>query len=36
MSHLELRARMKVRSGQLDGFKAQAAELVRLTRELDT
>lgn len=36
MSHLELRARMKIRAGQLDGFKAQAAELVRLTRELDT
>ena len=36
MSHLELRARLKVRPGQLDGFKVQAAELVRLTRELDT
>ena len=36
MSHLELRARMKIRPGQLEGFKAQAAELVRLTRELDT
>jgi quinol monooxygenase YgiN len=36
MSHLELRARMRVRPGQLEGFKAQAAELMRLTRELDT
>jgi hypothetical protein len=27
---------MKVRPGQLDGFRAQAAELVRLTREKDT
>ena len=36
MGHLELRARMKVRPGQLEGFKAQAAELMRLTLELDT
>src|SRR5689334_715628 len=36
MSHLELRARMSIRPGQLEGFKAQAAELMRLTRELDT
>jgi quinol monooxygenase YgiN len=36
MSHLELRARMTVRPGQLEGFRAQAAELMRLTRELDT
>jgi quinol monooxygenase YgiN len=36
MSHLELRARMTVRPGQLDGFRSQAAELMRLTRELDT
>lgn len=36
MSHLELRARMTIRPGHLDGFKAQAAELLRLTRELDT
>ncbi|GAB3055390.1 hypothetical protein GCM10027053_15280 [Intrasporangium mesophilum] len=36
MSHLELRARMTVRPGQLEGFTAQAAELMRLTRELDT
>ena len=36
MSHLELRAQMTVRPGQLGGFTAQAAELMRLTRELDT
>lgn len=36
MSHLELRARMKIRPGELEGFKAQAAELLRLARELDT
>lgn len=36
MSHLELHAHMKVRPGQLEGFKAQAAELMRLTLELDT
>ncbi|HEX6054595.1 MAG TPA: antibiotic biosynthesis monooxygenase [Intrasporangium sp.] len=36
MSHLELRAQMTVRPGQLEGFKAQAAEIMRLTRELDT
>jgi quinol monooxygenase YgiN len=36
MRHLEVTARMKVRPGHLEGFKAQAAELVRLTREQDT
>ncbi len=36
MDHLEVIARMKVRPGQLEGFKAQAAEIVRLTREQDT
>ena len=36
MSHLELHAHLKVRPGQLDGFKAQAAELIRITREQDT
>ena len=36
MDRLEVIARMKVRPGQLDGFKAQAAEIVRLTRERDT
>jgi quinol monooxygenase YgiN len=34
--HLEVIARMKIRPGQLDGFKAQAAELIRLTEAKDT
>jgi quinol monooxygenase YgiN len=34
-SHLEVIARMKIRPGQLDGFTAQAAELIRLTEEKD-
>src|SRR5262245_30454703 len=32
----EVTARLKVREGRLDGFKRQAAEIMRLTRELDT
>jgi quinol monooxygenase YgiN len=36
MSHLELIAHMKIRPGRLALFKTRAAELVRLTRELDT
>ncbi len=32
----EVTARLEVREGQLEGFKRQAAELMRLTRELDT
>jgi quinol monooxygenase YgiN len=36
MAHLELHAHLKIRPGQLEGFKCQAAELIRLTRELDT
>lgn len=36
MSHLELHAHLKIRAGQLDGFKAQAAEILRITREQDT
>jgi quinol monooxygenase YgiN len=36
MAHLEVHAHMKIRPGQLDGFQAQAAELMRLTREKDT
>jgi len=36
MSHLEVHAHLKVRPGQLEGFKAQAAELIRITREQDT
>jgi quinol monooxygenase YgiN len=36
MAYLEVIARAKVRPGQLEGFKAQAAEIVRVTREQDT
>ncbi len=36
MANLELHAHLKIRPGQLEGFKAQAAELMRLTREKDT
>jgi quinol monooxygenase YgiN len=36
MSHLELIAHLRIRPGQLEGFNAQAAEIVRLTRENDT
>lgn len=36
MSHLELHAHVKIRPGQLEGFKAQAAEIIRITREKDT
>ena len=36
MDHLEVIARFKVRPGQLEAFKAQAAEIVRLSREADT
>ena len=36
MAHLELHAHLKIRPGQLEGFKAQVAEMLRLTRELDT
>lgn len=32
----EVTARVKIRDGQLDGFKQQAAEIMRLTREKDT
>ena len=32
----EVMARLKIRDGELDGFKQQAAEMMRLTRELDT
>ncbi|MET9273108.1 hypothetical protein [Kribbella sp. NPDC003557] len=35
-AHLEVHAHLKIRPGELEGFKAQAAELLRLTRELDT
>lgn len=36
MGHLEMSARLKIRPGQLEGFKAQAAEIMRLVREKDT
>jgi quinol monooxygenase YgiN len=36
MGRLEVIAHLKVRPGQLDAFKRQAAELVRLANELDT
>lgn len=36
METLEVSARMTVREGKLDGFKRQAAECIRLTRERDT
>jgi quinol monooxygenase YgiN len=32
----EVSARLKVRDGELEGFKQQAAEMMRLTREKDT
>jgi hypothetical protein len=32
----EVTARLKIREGELEGFKRQAAEMMRLTRELDT
>jgi quinol monooxygenase YgiN len=32
----EVTARLKVRDGQLEGFKRQAAEMMRLTKQLDT
>jgi quinol monooxygenase YgiN len=36
MGHLEVHAHLKIRPGQLEGFKTQAAEIMRLTREQDT
>ncbi len=36
MSQFEVRARLKVRDGQLEGFKRQAAEIMRQAREKDT
>jgi quinol monooxygenase YgiN len=36
MGQFEVRARLKIREGQLDGFKRQAAELMRQAREKDT
>ena len=36
MSKLEVSARMTVRKGKLEGFKQQAAECIKQTREKDT
>ena len=36
MSQFEVRARLKIREGQLEGFKRQAAEIMRQAREKDT
>jgi quinol monooxygenase YgiN len=36
MSKLEVSARMTVRPGKLEGFKQQAAECIRQTKEKDT
>lgn len=36
MGNLELSAHMSVRPGRLEGFKKQAAELIRITKEQDT
>lgn len=36
MGHLEVHAHVKIRPGQLEGFKAQAAEIMRIAREQDT
>jgi quinol monooxygenase YgiN len=36
MTGFELSAHMTVRPGQLEGFKKQAAEIIRLTKERDT
>ena len=36
MSTFELSAHLRVRPGQLEGSKKQAAEIIRLTKERDT
>jgi quinol monooxygenase YgiN len=36
MSPFEVRAQLKVREGQLEGFKRGAAEIMQLTKERDT
>jgi quinol monooxygenase YgiN len=36
LNHLQVIARVKVRPGQLEGFTAQAAEMLRLAQEKDT
>ena len=36
MGNLEVIARLKIRPGQLEGFKSHSAEILRVTREQDT
>lgn len=36
MDNLEVIARLKIRPGQLEGFKSQVAEILRVTRQQDT
>jgi quinol monooxygenase YgiN len=36
MDNLQVIARLKIRPGQLEGFKSQMAEILRVTREQDT
>lgn len=36
MAHLEVSAHLTVRPGCLEGFKRQAAELIRITKEKDS
>ena len=36
MAPLEVHAHLKIRPGEIEGFKAQAAELIRLSQEKDT
>ncbi|HEU4937130.1 MAG TPA: hypothetical protein VFT39_11785 [Vicinamibacterales bacterium] len=36
MPSLEVSAHLRVRPGQLEGFKRQAAECIRITKEKDT
>lgn len=36
MRNFELSAQMTIRPGQLDGFRRQAAEIIRLSKERDT
>jgi quinol monooxygenase YgiN len=36
MNNLEVIARLKIRPGELEGFKSQVAEILRVTREQDT
>jgi len=36
MGQFEVRARLKIREGQLEGFKRQAAEIMRQARKKDT